>query len=121
MVGDAPSALGYSWALGPGLGDLVISSGTGLGFGSSRASLATVTVAVAFVRGFFNAEHALLEGADLGLVVDWSGHGRHSVRTRLDTKKAHKESEHEHKQCTKVAHHWPTTWKKGKKMFEHNT
>jgi hypothetical protein len=42
VVGDAPSALGYSWALGPGLGDLVISSGTGLGFGSSRASLATI-------------------------------------------------------------------------------
>jgi hypothetical protein len=41
VVGDAPSALGYSWALGPGLGDLVISGGTGFGFGSSRASLAT--------------------------------------------------------------------------------
>ena len=42
MVGGVPSPLGYSWALGPGLGDLVISSGTGLGFGSSRALLMTI-------------------------------------------------------------------------------
>jgi hypothetical protein len=41
VVRDAPSVLGYSWTLGPGLGDLVISSETRLGFGSSRASLAT--------------------------------------------------------------------------------
>jgi hypothetical protein len=44
VVGDAPSALDYSWALGPGLGDLVSSSGTGLWFGLSRASLATASL-----------------------------------------------------------------------------
>ena len=35
------SALDYRWALGPVLGDLVVSGGVGSGFGQSRASLAT--------------------------------------------------------------------------------
>ena len=46
MVRGAPSALGYSWALGSGFGDLVVLGVAGLGFGSSQALLATSTVLV---------------------------------------------------------------------------
>ena len=42
VVGLAPSALDYRWALGPGFGDLVISGGAGFGFGQSRAKLMTL-------------------------------------------------------------------------------
>ena len=41
VVGKAPSALDYRWALGPGFGDLVVSDGAGSGSGQSRASLTT--------------------------------------------------------------------------------